>query len=173
MPLEDVLKTHIERQSSIGDSIISVRRKYLWEDSVVQFLKRSFDPHKSIRVIFLGEEAADGGGPRKEYFRLLCRNIREQSGVFFYSKQLVNFRSSVSLFHERRFHLVGKMIGTSILHGGPAFPFLPKAIYGYIAHGWCAADCTVADVANPSTLQIINKVHVHACINTYTVHATM
>ena len=129
MPLEDVLKTHIERQSSIGDSISSVRRKSLWEDSVVQFLKCSFDPHKSI-----GEEAADGGGPRKEYFRLLCRSIREQSGVFFYFKQLVNFRSSVSLFHERRFHLVGKMIGTSILHGGLAFPFLPKAIYDYIVY---------------------------------------
>ena len=125
---------------------------------MVQFLKRSFDPHKSIRVIFHGEEAADGGGPRKEYFRLLCRSIQEQSGVFFHTQQIVNFRPSVSLFLERRFYLVGLMIATSILHGGPAFPFLPRAIYDYIAHGQTAADCAVADVANPSTLHIINMV---------------
>ena len=69
VPLADVLSAHMQRELSRGDSnhsIISVRRKYsiyLWEDSMVQFLKRSFDPQKSIRVIFHGKEAADGGGP--------------------------------------------------------------------------------------------------------------
>lgn len=64
----------------------------------------------------------------------------------------------MSLFHERRFHLIGLMIGTSILHGGQAFPFLPRAIYNYVSHGEMATDCTVSDVANSSTLHIAKKV---------------
>ena len=67
----------------------------------------------------------------------------------------------MALFHERRFHLVGLMVGTSILHGGPAFPFFPRSIYEYIARDQMAVDCDVADVANPSTLHIINMVHIY------------
>lgn len=109
VPLAEIVATHIEHELSGGDSysIVCVRRKYIWDDSVVQFLKRSVDPHKPIRVIFHGEEAADGGGPRKEYFHLLCKSIREQSDVFFNNQQIVNFRPSVSLFHERRYYLIG------------------------------------------------------------------
>lgn len=156
--LADIMTAHIEQELSgehATHSIISVRRKHLWDDSITQFLKSSFDPRKPIRVIFHGEEAADGGGPRKEYFRLLSKCIREQSGAFFNSREIVNFRSSVSLFHE---HLIGLMIGTSILHGGQAFPFLPRAIYNYISHGVMATNCTVSNVANSSTLRIVKKV---------------
>ena len=67
----------------------------------------------------------------------------------------------MALFHERRFHLVGLMVGTSILHGGPAFPFFPRSIYEYMARDQMAVDCDVADVANPSTLHIINMVHIY------------
>lgn len=161
MSLAEIMIAHIEQELSgehASHSIISVRRKHLWDDSITQFLKASFDPRKPVRVIFHGEEAADGGGPRKEYFRLLSKCIREQSGAFFNCQEIVNFRPSVSLFHERRFHLIGLMIGTSILHGGQAFPFLPRAIYNYISHGQMATDCTVSDVANSSTLHIVKKV---------------
>lgn len=138
--------------------LICVRRNQLWADSVVQFLKQLFDPRKSIRIIFHGEEAVDGGGPRKEYFRLLCKSIREESGAFFNHQNVVNFRPNVSLFHDRRF---GVMLATSILHGGP---FFPKVIYDYIAREQMAVTSTLADVANPETLQILNMVQNCMCI---------
>ena len=82
--------------------------------------------------------------------------------VFFFSnEQIVNFRPNVALFHERRFHLVGLMVGTSILHVGPAFPFFPRSIYEYIARDQMAVDCDVANVANPSTIHVINMVHIY------------
>ena len=119
VPLSDILGIHINQELLSGDevSIISARRKDLWEDLMRQFLKHSFNPRKHIRVIFHGEEAVDGGGPCTEYFRLLCSSIREQSGVFFTNERLVNFRPNVALFQEHRFHLVGLMIATSIIHG--------------------------------------------------------
>ena len=70
---------------------ISMRRKHLWTDSVSQFLKRSFNPKKSIRVIFGGEETVDRGVPRMEYSRLLCLAIKETSGVF-YIRENISFR---------------------------------------------------------------------------------
>ena len=85
MSLADIMTAHIEQElygEHATHSIISVRRKHLWDDSITQFLKPSFDPRKPVTVIFHGEEAADGGGPRKEYFRLLSKCIREQSGAF-------------------------------------------------------------------------------------------
>ena len=123
-----------------------------------QFLKHSFNPRKQIRVIFHGKEAVDGGGPCREYFRLLCSSIREQSGVFFTKERLVNFRANVALFQEHRSYLVGLMIATSIIHGGLAFPFFPRVIYDYIALGKTAVDSNAGDVANPSTLHIIKMV---------------
>ena len=74
------------------------------------------------------------------------------------NERLVNFRPNVALFQERRFHLVGLMIATTISHCGPAFPFFPRAIYDYIALGNTAVDSNAGDVANPSTLHIIKMV---------------
>ena len=55
--LADIL--HAQKLYSTGDnfSIISVRRKHLWDDSMAQFLKCIFDTRKPRRVIFYGEEA--------------------------------------------------------------------------------------------------------------------
>ena len=143
-------------------TLISVWRNHLWSDSVFQFRKCSFDPRKPIRVVFHGEESADGGGPRKEYFRLLCNASTEKSGLFFSKDRVVNFTANVSLFHQRLFHLVGMMIATALLHGGPAFPFFHKCLYDYIARNYMVTDATSADVANPETLEVIKKVQ---CIN--------
>lgn len=166
-PLSQIIELYKDRVLFCDQeeaSLICVRRNQLWADSVVQFLKQSFDPRKSIRIIFHGEEAVDGGGPRKEYFRLLCKSIREESGAFFNHQNVVNFRPNVSLFNDRRFHLIGVLLATSILHGGPAFPFFPKVIYDYIAREQMAVTSTLADVANPETLQILNMVQNCMCI---------
>ena len=140
---------------------INIRRKHLWVDSVLQFVKRSFDPRKSIRVIFHGEEAEDGGGPKREYFRLLSKSIKEDSGCFFSNCNVINFRPDVSLVHDHRFHLIGTMVATAILHAGVAFPFLPKCVYNYIAKEQNPTVVSIADVANSSTLHVLNSVSEH------------
>ena len=48
---------------------IYVRRKQLWEDFVhVTKNCKWFHPQNSIKVIFVGEPAIDGGGPKREFF---------------------------------------------------------------------------------------------------------
>ena len=55
-------------------------QNHIWRDSVYQFCKHSFDPKKPV-VIFHGEKPVDGGGPGREYFRLLCVEIEEVTVV--------------------------------------------------------------------------------------------
>ena len=141
-------------------TLICIRRNHLWSNSLSQFSKPSFDPTKSIRVIFSGEEGVDGSGPRKEYFRLLCMAIRDESGFFFSKGRIVNFNTSVVNYVQRRFYLAGIMIATSILHGGTPLPFFPKVLYNYIASGHMSMSCTVSDVANPEVVAILEEVYI-------------
>ena len=159
-PLSEIIEGHIHERidDNVNVTLICVRRNHLWSDSVSQFSKPSFDPTKSIRVIFHGEEGVDGGGPRKEYFRLLYRAIRDESGLFLSKDRIVNFTTSVVHFIQKRFRLAGVMIATSILHGGPAFPFFPKVIFDYMTSGKVSMACTVSDVANPDVEAIIKEV---------------
>lgn len=156
--LADILQSHAEHELSGGNNgvtLVCVRRNHLWADSVVQFLKPSFDPRKPIPVVFHGEEAVDGGGPRREYFR---GAIKDQSGLFFSKEGVVTFNANVAHFLERRYYLVGVMIATSILHGGLGFPFFPKVIYEYMVQQRMVGDVSLEDVANPEMLRIITKV---------------
>lgn len=160
IPLSEIIANHATAVLNNTDdvSLICIRRNYLWSDSISQFSKPSFDPTKSIRVIFNGEEGVDGGGPRKEYFRLLCLAIRDESGLFFSKGRMVNFTTSVVHYIQRRFYLVGVMIATSILHGGTAFPFFPRVLFDYIASGRMSMACTVNDIVNPDIEAVIEEV---------------
>ena len=100
----------------------------------------------------------DGGGAGTEYFHLLRNAIKERSNLFYCKNRVVTFNASVSAYLERRYYLAGLMMATSILHGGPAFSFLPKVLYDYLSQIGGVSSVAVGDVANPEILQVISKV---------------
>ena len=64
-------KELIQRLSSkISDTtqLLSIRRKFLWDDYVNCRKKPWFKKEAWLRIHFVGEEAVDGGGPRREFF---------------------------------------------------------------------------------------------------------
>ena len=61
---------------------IRIRRSHVFVDALRQFSKKSFDVEKMLRVHFVGEEAVDAGGPRRELFHLLTREIFTTSNLF-------------------------------------------------------------------------------------------
>lgn len=69
--VKSVLSCHFSRLSLSADvdeaNYVFVRRKHVWKDTVRAFSKPSFDCHKSLSVIFVGEEAMDVGGPKREF----------------------------------------------------------------------------------------------------------
>ena len=56
--------------SKISDTtqLPSIRRKFLWDDYVNCRKKPWFKKEAWLRIHFVGEEAVDGGGPRREFF---------------------------------------------------------------------------------------------------------
>ena len=61
---------------------INVRRPFLLKDTLKQISKDSFNANKMLRVVFIGEQAVDEGGPRREFFNLILREAFSQCGLF-------------------------------------------------------------------------------------------
>lgn len=61
--------TALRVNMSIRENRVHVRRKKLWVD-FLQYRKSSkwFIPDGGLRIVFIGEPAVDGGGPRREFF---------------------------------------------------------------------------------------------------------
>ena len=99
--------------------IIRVRRKHLWEDTVRAVTKSNFWCNHSLKVHFIGEEAEDEGGPRREFFRLAVTAIRDDSGVL----QDPEYRKTVSnnplLLERGVYYCAGIVTGMCLQQGGP------------------------------------------------------
>lgn len=109
-----------------------------------QLMKTYKDPkldiQKSPDIHFVGEMAADAGGPTKEYFYTAIESLFKVDPIF-----------GVSLFTGERGHyipvmnmdaissgcfkMVGKLLAHSVLNGGPGLPGLAPAITKYLVSG--------------------------------------
>ena len=135
--LRDLLKSAFP-DLAIGPKRIIVNRGSILTDSIAHFKQRNFDFNAPVMVTFEGEPAIDGGGPKREYFTLLLR-------------ELLSATSAVRLFEGRdgkylplhnsdalrsKLYLVaGRMVASSIINCGPGFPNFSQAIWQYILCG--------------------------------------
>jgi hypothetical protein len=56
--------------------VINVVRDNVLEGALRGFGRRSFDPRKPLSVKFCGEDGIDEGGPSREFFRLLLKQVQ-------------------------------------------------------------------------------------------------
>ena len=92
---------------------------------MIHFAIFPFDEHKLIRVVFIGEEAIDEDGPRREFFHLLTRDIFCKSGLFVgYPDHVVLShnvhaveQNNVHAVEQNKFYIAGRMISTSLVRG--------------------------------------------------------
>ena len=54
---------------------VTICRKHIWKDAVRAMSRSSFDPKRCIRVTFVGEEAVDDGGSRREFLSLALQEL--------------------------------------------------------------------------------------------------
>lgn len=76
--LKHVIQQHQTKViSSKDDDVqrIHIRRSSLFTDALRQFSRANFDVSKMLQVRFVGEEAVDEGGPRREFFHLLMKEM--------------------------------------------------------------------------------------------------
>ena len=119
-----------------GDSPtrLTVSRSSIFADSVSHFKQRNFDFKKTLKVRFEGEPAIDGGGPKREFFTIILRELLSPSAT----PRLFEGRNEIFLpmhnsdaLRSNLYKVAGRIVAASIIHGGPGFPHFPKAIYAY------------------------------------------
>ena len=68
---------------------IHVQRSNLVADTMCALKKHNFDAQKLLKVVFADEPCVDEGGPRREFFQLVIKEVFTMSGVFHGSPQNV------------------------------------------------------------------------------------
>jgi hypothetical protein len=148
---------------------LTVCRDSIFEDSIAFFKQRKFDFTVPIKITFAGEPAIDGGGPVREFFTILTRELLSSSS----SIRLFEGRNSRFLpihntdaVRSNLFKVAGRIVAASVCHGGPGFPVFSRAIYSYFQNPNSddlserisqedVVDMYVVDALNKVRLQII------------------
>lgn len=114
---------------------ITISRDLLLSDSVRFFKRREFDYKSAVRVVFEGEPAVDGGGPKREYFTLLLQSLLSPSApirLFEGRESFIMPMHNMDAIRAGMFKVAGRMITTSVTNGGPGFPVLSPVLYKYL-----------------------------------------
>jgi len=86
-------------------------------ESAMEELKYITNPRLTLEVSFYGEAAHDAGGPRKEFFRLCLKEIKEKY-----------FANGLRELMAEEYEFVGVIMALSILQNGPVPWFIPEEV---------------------------------------------
>ena len=99
---------------------IHVKISNLVIDAIRALKRCSFDAAKLLKVVFVGEPSIGEGGPRREFFQLVIKEVFMMSGLFHGWLQNVVLAHNVEELADNRYFLVGKLIAMRLVQGGPA-----------------------------------------------------
>jgi hypothetical protein len=128
----DTVVEIVELLSSLTSGVFSlaVRRSDVLGSALCGIDRKAFSPKKVFDIKFLGEEGYDGGGPRREFFRLLANDVKRSMCVG--REDSYFLRHDVNGLLSSKFEKLGQLIVMSIAQGGNGFPFFDKSVYDYI-----------------------------------------
>ncbi|KAM9550718.1 putative E3 ubiquitin-protein ligase HERC4 isoform 1-T3 [Guaruba guarouba] len=112
--------------------ILMVRRDNIVGDAVEVLRKtKNVDYKKPLKVIFVGEEAVDAGGVRKEFFLLIMRELLDPKyGMFrYYEESRLIWFSDQTFEDSDLFHLIGVVCGLAIYNFTIIDLHFPLALY--------------------------------------------
>ncbi|KAJ8417955.1 hypothetical protein AAFF_G00136640 [Aldrovandia affinis] len=112
--------------------MLIVRREHIVEDTVDVLRKsKNVDYKKPLKVIFVGEEAVDAGGVRKEFFLLIMRELLDPKyGMFRYYEESRLIWFANKTFEEiALYHLIGVVCGLAIYNLTIVDLNFPVALY--------------------------------------------
>ncbi|KAM3863004.1 putative E3 ubiquitin-protein ligase HERC4 [Diretmus argenteus] len=112
--------------------ILIVRRDNIVGDTMEVLRKsKNVDYKKPLKVIFVGEEAVDAGGVRKEFFLLIMRELlNPKYGMFrYYEESRLIWFSNKTFEDVDLFHLIGVVCGLAIYNLTIVELHFPVALY--------------------------------------------
>lgn len=138
----------------------------MWHDACQAFSASTFSFSRGIRVKFIGEMGVDGGGPRREFYRLLVEAICSTSGLLEGCEGNKIPLHNVTALKARKFVLLGVMAGMSMLDGGPGLPVFAGPVFHYIATDKILVG-SVEDVPDPVVrrhLSVVGKENLYCYV---------
>jgi len=144
------------RQRAIdGNFHLRVRRECLVDDSLRQISQAvgagQEELKKGLRVHFTGEEGVDAGGPRKEWFLMLVRDIFDpQMGMFVYDEDSNTCYFNANSFETSdQYYLVGALLGLAIYNSTILDVAFPPFMFRKLL---AAAPSAIANASNVASL---------------------
>ncbi|XP_063078396.1 G2/M phase-specific E3 ubiquitin-protein ligase-like [Engraulis encrasicolus] len=134
------LAAHSDRVITPGKRHINISRASVWTTALQAFKRPSFaEGCDMLSVTFASDEhaedAADLGGPRREFFRLLVKAILQDSGAFEGTPNGCMPRLNILHLQNGVYKIIGRMMSTIIVQGGEPPAFLSPSVVDYIVHG--------------------------------------
>lgn len=110
---------------------LKIRRDNIIEDTLNEVSKFYDKLHYPLKVEFIGEEAEDEGGVRKEFFMIVTRKLFDVNyGMFIYNKKSRLFWFNLNSFESNeKYKLIGIVLGLAIFNGIILDIKFPIAIY--------------------------------------------
>ena len=68
--------------------------------------------------MFIGEQSVDDGGPKREFYQLLMKEVFTMSGLFTGWPENVVPIHDIKAVASNKYYIIGKMITACLVHGG-------------------------------------------------------
>lgn len=138
----------------------------MWSTALLQFKRPKFaESCEMLYVTFASDEhdteedAADLGGPRREFFRLLVKAIFQDSGAFEATPNGCTLKFNILHLQNGVYRTIGRMLSTIIVQGGEAPAFLSPHVVDYIVSGdILQVHLTPDDIGDPELRENLKKV---------------
>lgn len=141
---------------------VNVRRSTLYADALRAFSKPTFNVSKLLKVCFIGEPATvDDGGPRREFFSLLIREVFTMSGLFTGWPEHAVPIHDVQAVANNKFYLIGKMLATCLVQGGEPPVCFAKGVAEYIVYDRIESPPCIDDIPDYEIQQCLKTVCIH------------
>lgn len=164
-----VLQEHQKRVITGSDfQRINVRRSHLYQDAVRAFSRPTFNVSKLLKVVFVGEPSVDDGGPRREFYQLLMKEVFTLSGLFTGWPENVVPVHNVTAVASNKFYVIGKMITACLVHGGQPPVCFSRAVAEYLVYNEIKCEASLDDIPDHVIRQKLTKVgHAPGIINQF------
>ncbi|KAL3976407.1 hypothetical protein ACER0C_022293 [Sarotherodon galilaeus] len=163
--IEDLLRAHREKVITPGTRQLHISRANVWSTALRQFKRPKFaESCEMLYVTFASDEhdteedAADLGGRRREFFRLLVKAIFQDSGAFEATPNGCTLKFNILHLQNGVYRSIGRMLSTIIVQGGEAPAFLSPHVVDYIVSGdILQVHLTPDDIGDPELRENLKK----------------
>ncbi|KAL2102317.1 hypothetical protein ACEWY4_001485 [Coilia grayii] len=134
--IEEVALSSPERAISDRDNLdsttpitIVARRRHILRSACLALSRPYFKWHREPRIEFISEMADDYGGPRREFYRLLMREVQGSLGIFEGRPEDLFFTYDQRALADNKYFQAGKLTAWSLAHNGPGPRSMNKNLF--------------------------------------------